>query len=362
MKKTKNYILSINEGRTALRLSLIIGLILIFIMLITFIFARLMIVGRDLHLFDVLTLSSAYIFLSNIVLLYILFRFQFWIIKLFRKPRKQIFWLILGSVGLVFIFSPLFSYLQRPIIREEIPLNLYTVAFFSKDMTLMFITLLFTFLLRLWESTKKTWGENQKLSVESIQNRYDALKNQVDPHFLFNSLNTLNGLIGYDDEKAQEYVTQLSSVFRYTTQSKKITQLSEELDFVNSYIHLMKIRYDEALRIDFHLDEKYFGYYILPFGLQSLLENAVKHNVITMKYPLSITIETTDRDTIKVKNNIRLKMEEGTSGIGLSNLDERYKLIFNKEIVIHKDDSFFTVEIPLIKDIEVNKDKFNNEL
>lgn len=212
---------------------------------------------------------------------------------------------------------------------------------------MLVITWLFTALLYMWNMNQESLMENQKLSLENLQNRYDALKNQVDPHFLFNSLNTLNGLIGFDDEKAQEYLTELSSVFRYTMQNKPLIQLCDELKFAESYMYLMKIRYNDGLQIDYKADEKYMEYYILPFGLQMLIENAIKHNVISMKYPLHITIETTDNDTIRVKNSLRPKSDNSSSGIGLANLDERYKLVFNKGIEIMQDENSFMVEIPL---------------
>lgn len=356
-----HYVSTIERRKTPLQLAFVIGLVFLLIMLISLFFARLRVSG-NLHIKDIVTFSSISVFLVNVLLLYFLFAFQFWVLRKFKNPKKRALYILFGSLVLVFILSPALSRLQWYIAKETLPPNLYTIVFFTKDLILLLITLLIVSLINLLEETRKILIENQKLSMESLQNRYDALKNQVDPHFLFNSLNTLKGLIGYDDDKAHEYVDQLSSVFRYTMQNKQVMKLPEELEFVKSYIYLMKIRYNDALQIDYHPDEKFFEYYILPFGLQSLIENAVKHNVITQKYPLRITVETTDRDTILVKNNIHLKSGAMSSGIGLANLNERYKMIFDKEITINKDDSFFRVEIPLIHDIEKYKDKFNEEL
>jgi Putative regulator of cell autolysis len=347
--------LSIYDRKMPLKLSLTIGLVLILIMLIAFVFARLRDFGTGLHIHDIITVKLIAVFLINILLLYILFRFQFWVIKKQKRTEKRIWILIVGSIALVFVLSPIFSSIQWYLYTENVLSNIHLSVHFAKDLVLLFITFLFTTLISLGESTQKTLIENQRLSLENLQNRYDALKNQVDPHFLFNSLNTLNGLIGYDDEKAHEYVEQLSSVFRYTMQNRPVIQLADELNFVEAYIYLVKIRYNDSLRIDFRANENYFEYYALPFSVQSLVENAVKHNVISKKYPLSITIETTDKETIKVTNNIQLKPEGVSSGIGLANLNERYQLLFDKEIVISRDDSFFAVEIPLIKDIKKTK-------
>ena len=198
---------------------------------------------------------------------------------------------------------------------------------------------------------QQTLLENQRLAAENIRNRHEALKNQLNPHFLFNSLNTLDGLIGFDNEKAHEYLQNLSLTFRYTIQNKEITTLKEELNFTETYACLMKIRYGENLNIQYALDEKYDCFFITPLSLQVLIENAIKHNVINDRHPLTIHIETTENDSIRVSNDIQPKINaEAGEGIGLANLVERYHLLFNKDVVITKND-VFSVEIPLIKQI-----------
>ncbi|MDR2815511.1 MAG: histidine kinase [Proteiniphilum sp.] len=194
--------------------------------------------------------------------------------------------------------------------------------------------------------------ENKNLAIENIKNRYNALKNQTNPHFLFNSLNSLDGLIGYDDKRAHEYVMQLSSVFRYTLQELSVVKLSDELKFVKSYIYLIKIRYREAISVDIQIPDIYPDYYILPVALQTLVENAVKHNVASLKKPLHLFIKMTKDNVIIVENNIqpKLDVEEGY-GLGLSNLNERYWLMFRQNINIQADDHVFRVEIPLIKNL-----------
>lgn len=259
----------------------------------------------------------------------------------------------LGSLLLIIVLSPILSGLYILIIPEKIPQNIFISITFVKHAVLLLITLLFSFLMIMWKKQQIMTEQNSKLLLENIQSRYDVLKSQLDPHFLFNSLNTLNGLIGNDDKKAHEYVEQLSEVFRYSIQNKSIIKLSEELNFVESYSYLMKIRYGEALKVYIHIDNKYLDDYILPCGLQLLFENAVKHNVISNKYPLTITIETTDEDIVRVKNNLQPKKGQTESGVGLVNLKERYRLMFGKkEINIIHDDISFIVEIPLIKEMD----------
>jgi sensor histidine kinase YesM len=346
--------------QSALKLALAISVLHFFIMLVAYAFVQLNDTKHGVNFRDLVPESTIIMFFANALLLYILFLFQFWAVKRIRSEKKRMLVIIAGLLILVFLLSPLFSQMQllcdRRLVPEESELMLIN---FIKDIVLAVITLLFTLLMYAWDMHQKSMMENQKLSMRGLQDRYNALKNQVDPHFLFNSLNTLNGLIGYDDEKAHEYISQLSSIFRYTMQHKQVQQMREELDFAKSYIYLMKMRYHESLQITYRLDEKYLDYYILPFALQSLIENAVKHNVISNKYPLSVTIETTADETVCITNSLRAKENGNGSGIGLSNLDERYRLIFDKKIKISRDTHCFRVEIPLIRDMEMYQ---NNEI
>ncbi|MDR1781129.1 MAG: histidine kinase [Tannerella sp.] len=200
------------------------------------------------------------------------------------------------------------------------------------------------------DKQQKTALRNEMLQAENMKTRFMALKNQVDPHFLFNSLNTLNSLIATDRDKAAEYVLQLSSVFRYTLQSKEVNTLEEELNFTRNYCNLMQIRYGESLNFKYLTDEKYFACQVVPLSLQTLVENAIKHNVVSLRRPLTITIATTEHATVVISNPIQLKNErESGEGIGLSNLVERYRLMWKREISIRKTGGIFEVEIPLIQ-------------
>jgi len=343
--------------RSAIKLSLIISMLFFFIMLITFIFARTNDIGHTFNFTESLGADKFLMFFFNTFLLYILLQFQFWVVKHIKNGRKRIIVMISGSLLLLFVLSPVFSQIQW-FFNQQVPQAVLLIVHLTKDLLIFIITLLFTALIYAWDINQKKTLENQKLLLKSLQNRYDALKNQVDPHFLFNSLNTLNGLVGYDDDRAHEYISELSSIFRYTMQNKQVLQLRDELNFAQSYTYLMKIRFNESLQVDAHIDEKYMDYYILPFALQILIENAVKHNVVSNKSPLAIVVETTDNETICIKNSIHLKNSAKGSGIGLSNLDERYNLIFNKEIKITQNENYFIVEIPLIKDVE----KYNKNI
>ena len=262
---------------------------------------------------------------------------------------------IFGSLVITVVLSVAFTVGELLLLPEGLfPANLQITMNLVKDLILLIIVLLSTSQLYSINERQLTLFENERLIADNIRIRYEVLKNQVNPHFLFNSLNTLDGLIGIDNERAHEYVQNLSQVFRYTIGNKEIMHLNEELDFTESYALLMKIRYGDNLQIRYNIDEKYLNYYIVPVSLQLLVENAIKHNVISNRHPLLITIETTQNDTIKVLNAIQPKsgVEHG-EGIGLANLTERYEILFQKDINITKTD-IFCVEIPLIKQQENN--------
>ena len=211
--------------------------------------------------------------------------------------------------------------------------------------------------------------EKEQLESENLMVRYEALENQMNPHFLFNSLNTLGGLIGTDDERALRYLQELSSTYRYIMQAKRLVTLEAELAFVSSYSQMMQIRYGKNLHIDLHIDNTYQHHYIVPISIQLLLENALKHNVISDRHPLPIRIETTAEATIRVSNPIRPKQgSESTSGMGLANLAKRYQLLQQRDIKITNNNNQFIVEVPLLdpqtgaKILSQLDDKINRKL
>lgn len=217
-----------------------------------------------------------------------------------------------------------------------------------RDLTLTLVVLLVVQLLRSQYYQKTIAVENETLRSQNILTRFEALKSQLDPHFLFNSLNTLQSLITLDTEKAENYLQQLSSVLRYTLQNKEVLSLEEELRCVYAYCEMMHVRYGENLKFEFKIDAKYNNYSVLPLSLQSLIENSVKHNVISSKQPLVVTVATDD-DCVTVSNPIQVKTTpEESNGIGLANLSERYRLKWNKNVEITNDGSTFSVKLPLV--------------
>lgn len=194
--------------------------------------------------------------------------------------------------------------------------------------------------------------ENQQLKLENILSQYESLKSQLNPHMLFNSLNTLRALIREEPIKAQNYTQELSNVLRYMLQENdsQKTTLAEELEFIEGYIFLLVMRYEDNLTFEIKTEKRFNRYLLPPMSLQVLIENSVKHNEISNRNPLRVSIKTTDNGMLHVCNQIQPKRTNSNgTGIGLSNLVKRYQLLFEKEVIIENTDNKFCVSIPLVK-------------
>lgn len=204
------------------------------------------------------------------------------------------------------------------------------------------------FLIKSWGSDKTKGEELAKAKAEA---ELEALKNQIDPHFLFNSLNTLSHLIGQDPAKAREFNDNLAEVYRYILSNKErnLVLLSEEIAFAERYFSLLQIRFGRAVMMTLDWETPSDDLLIPPISLQILLENAVKHNAFTDEHPLKIAV--TVRDTsVVITNDVSRKETIGhSSRIGLRNLKERYLLITGQDVSVHNNDGRFTVTLPLLR-------------
>jgi two-component system, LytTR family, sensor kinase len=198
---------------------------------------------------------------------------------------------------------------------------------------------------------KETIALAEKLKKESIQSQLEALKNQINPHFLFNSLNTLASIIPEDPKMAIDFVYKLSNVYRniLDLKDKPMDTLAQELDYVDNYKYLLQARFGSNINFEIDVHDACLGCYMVPLSIQMLVENAIKHNVISGKKPLHILIRNEGQYSIVIKNNKQLKdqQSEGT-GTGLKNINDRYSLTFGKNISIDDNNAYFTVKLPLI--------------
>ena len=194
--------------------------------------------------------------------------------------------------------------------------------------------------------------KNEQMERAKAEAELEALKNQIDPHFIFNSLNTLSHLIEEKPLKAKQFNDNLADVYRYILHNKgrELVLLREEIDFLNDYFSLLKIRFENGVQLKINIDAALFEQFLIPpISLQLLAENAIKHNEFSDETPLLLTIRF-ENGSLTIHNIIRKKtLRKESSRIGLSNLKERYRLTTNKEIEIQETDNDFTVILPLLQ-------------
>jgi len=186
------------------------------------------------------------------------------------------------------------------------------------------------------------------LREEKLIFQYETLKNQINPHFLFNSLNSLSSLVTTDAQLSKKFISSFSSIYRYILENRDhdLVPLRNEIDFVQNYFFLQKIRDDGKIFLDIEINEP-DNYMILPISLQLLIENALKHNVATKECPLNIKVSI-QNDYLIVTNKLAPKMQmEPSSKTGLKNLKERVTLAMNGEVKIEQTPELFSVKIPV---------------
>ncbi len=189
----------------------------------------------------------------------------------------------------------------------------------------------------------------ERLKKESVEAQYNSLRNQVNPHFLFNSLNALTNLVYQNQDQAVKFIKQLSEVYRYVldTRNREVVSLTEELKFLESYIFLQQIRFGNKLKIDSKLDG--VKSQVAPLALQMLVENAIKHNTIAEELPLLIKLYE-QSGFLVVENNLQKKtiLEEDSSGLGLENIKKRYEFLSDRLVEVTENEISFVVRLPII--------------
>ncbi|OJW72008.1 MAG: hypothetical protein BGO59_16385 [Spirosoma sp. 48-14] len=193
--------------------------------------------------------------------------------------------------------------------------------------------------------------ENEQLRQATYQNQLDALKMQINPHFLFNSLTSLSSLIGENRQQASQFVDELSKVYRYLLQANhhELVPLQQELDFIASYAHLLQTRYGASLQIACQIDDDYLDSSLPALTLQTLIDNAMKHNSMAINNPLIIHIQTISDGKLLVQNNVQRKINKVEQiQARLTNLVNRYRSLGNGDLEIEETNAYFGVRIPLV--------------
>jgi PAS domain-containing protein len=193
--------------------------------------------------------------------------------------------------------------------------------------------------------------KSNKLQEENIRIQYESLKTQINPHFLFNSLNVLTSLIRLDPKLAEQFTEQMSKVYRYVLEHKEedVVSLRTEMDFIHSYIFLLDIRFEGKIQFEINLPDAFMDKQIAPLTIQLLIENAVKHNVFSKLHPMVVELFIDEDGFFTVRNTLRKrKVHMGTTGVGLHNIRERYQQITDKEPVFTETEDYFIARIPVI--------------
>lgn len=202
-----------------------------------------------------------------------------------------------------------------------------------------------------FEQWQRTVTETEQFKKANLESQFESLKQQINPHFLFNSLNTLSALIEDAPKQATTFLDEMSSVYRYLLRANEseLTTLQTELDFAHSYFYLLRIRYGEGIQLVEAVDAHWHDYLIPPLTLQLLVENAVKHNVILPEQPLTIEVLTTRAGQLVVQNNLqRRSVQVVSERVGLTNITAKYRLLGQGEVLISEDDDYFRVTMPLL--------------
>ncbi len=265
-----------------------------------------------------------------------------------KNPTKRLIVSVLASLVYSTIVTVLIHFLLS-VFFYGVTLSSYSISveFVAIVLAVTFIITFSFYAVGFFKEWKKAIIREEKLKRNILELEYTSLKNQVNPHFLFNSLNVLTSLVG-ENEDAVRYIKKLSEVYRYLLENKdkQTVSLSTELEFAEAYIYLHKIRFGDNLKSNINVSDINFS--IVPLSLQMLIENAIKHNIISEDAPLNIEIYTAD-EYIIVKNNLQLKnTREISLNIGLDNIKKRYSYLSDKEVIIEKSKNNFIVKLPLL--------------
>ena len=276
--------------------------------------------------------------------------------KIYEKDRFQKRRLFVGFF-LSFAITLFVIFLLR--IFEEIGLDNKTwtqfvsqekPAYYTVAVIIFFFVSLFVHAFYFYKSYQDSQVNQQKIIAGTASAKFESLKNQIDPHFLFNSLNVLSSLIEENPDNAQKFTTSLSKVYRYVLEQKdkELISVAEELSFAETYMNLLKMRFENSLFYELPKNIPNPEAKVVPLSLQLLLENTVKHNVVSEQRPLRIKIEI-DGDYLSIQNVLQKKeVFQDRQGVGLQNIINRYAIITNRKVMVEETKNAYIVKIPIL--------------
>jgi two-component system, LytTR family, sensor kinase len=264
-----------------------------------------------------------------------------------RIIAKSLVYLLIMSPSILLIF----------LLYDRLHILGYSISFNDLKWGLLLGVSVNVVFVGLWEAIyiinkyKESLAEKELIEKLGTEQEFENLKSQVNPHFLFNCFNTLSSLIGVDRDRAEIFLDELSKVYRYLLKNNEdgISTVENEVKFIQSYYQLMKTRYGDGLNMNIEIDKRYYPYMLPSLSLQLLVENAVKHNIISKQQPLVLEIFTVAGNKLVVNNNLQKKLQkENSTHIGLNNIKSKYALMKQKGFQIVEGEKNFMVVLPLI--------------
>lgn len=274
--------------------------------------------------------------------------------SLFSQVRKRLFFQSAWMVVFTVVINVLLGLVFDDTFHKDMPQVTFTDELIHSNAASLFCTIM---IIAVYESIyfmhqlRYSIEETENLKRENLNAQLDALRTQVNPHFLFNNLNTLVSLIPENPKHATDFVQQLSKLYRHILEVKdeKSILLKQELDVLRAYAFLLQTRFGNNLKVTIDVPEEKMHKRIVPLSLQLLMENAIKHNIVSSDKPLQIHVFS-DNGSLVVDNNLQIKKQiTESTGIGLDNIRNRYKLLGDKTVKVTETDTNFTVSIPLIE-------------
>ena len=268
-------------------------------------------------------------------------------------PVKRLIVQVLWTIGLSMAIIVFAILLNSVYWHQEITSDLFiSQGYFMMKVafTFLFVSTILTNAIMFFKNWKEAAVQQEKLKREQLALQYETLKSQVNPHFLFNNLNSLTSLISSNPEKAIDFVKKLSEVYRYVLDQKdcELVALVTELKFLESYMYLQQIRFGTNLDVQINISNKNFK--VIPLSVQMLVENAIKHNEISDRNPLQISIFSDDDQYLVIENRLHKKSGSEGSGTGIQNISDRYGFFTDKKVLITFNSEKFKVSIPLLTD------------
>lgn len=330
---------------------ILIGLVLTFIVVLIQWLS-----GKAFAFDEELMTRTGYNILYSVILTWINGSFFYYLNNrvVWKKYRK--YRLLIGAVGSV-VFTMIGIFWIRVLILMGFEGKDWTTfieeeraVHYAVSLLITIIVTVFFHAVYFYRALQEKRVKEQKIIAGTASAKFDALKNQLDPHFLFNSLNVLTSLIDEDPYQAQKFTTSLSKVYRYVLEQKNkdLVSVEEELQFAKTYVRLLKMRFEDSIVFDIPEQSSNPEAKIVPLSLQLLLENAVKHNVVTSSKPLHIKVSE-ENGTLVVSNNLQEKqVVRKSSGVGLQNIQQRYSILTDRRVNIVKTATDFSVALPML--------------